>query len=1167
MDDWARKIWTELQASTEQTVLYQNGKRCVCHIEQTTIQPNNSKLKSGGTYLVTGGLGGLGYLFAKHLAKHYAANLILTGRSPFNDEKQKKIKELKDLGGEAMYAEADVSDPIAMGDCVKRGKDRFGTINGVIHAAGIESDSTIIDKEIESFQRIIEPKINGTIALDEWLKNEALDFICYFSSSSAILGDFGCCDYAIGNRFQMAYAQYRNELHSGKTYVINWPVWKDGGMKIGNEETTDMYLKSSGQRFLEADEGIRLFEHILSQQDAQHLVIAGQSSRVSRFLGMTEPAIPEPAIQTPAAQEKREEIKTLSVEKRLEHDLKEHIHALLKISKDKLNLNKNWADFGFDSIYLAKFSNVLSKHFNIEVTPALFFGYSTLQELIGFFLTDHKELIEAFYRDDASEAQKPPEADMEIPAALVPENNNISDRQSHAEPIAIIGMSGRFPQADSVHELWDNLKNGKHCISDIPKERRDWGGADGDPEKAVPRWGAFLKNIDRFDPLFFQISPKEAENMDPRQRIFLEEAWHTFEDAGYMGHWIKGKSCGVYVGVEEGEYAHLTGDTDYINGTQNATLSARIAYALDLKGPNMALTAACSSGLVAIHQACSALRQGDCEMALAGGVSLNISQMSFEVLTRAEMLSPNGQCKVFDQDANGLVPGEAVAAVLLKPLSKAIEDKDYIYGCIKASGVNYDGKTNGITAPNPFSQAELIESIYEKNEINPLDIQYVMAHSTGSNLGDPLEVQALTSVFSTYTKQKQFCMISSIKPLIGHTFAASGVVALISMLMAMKNKTIPATHHCESDNPYIQFKESPFVLCKENRPWIRKNQKPRMGTISTTGISGTNAHAVIEEYIPDEQPITHRHKESAECPQVIVLSAQNDDRLQDAVSRMIAYLEQNQNLSLPDVAYTLQAGRKAMEARLAVVVNNQEQLVRKLKEYAEAMKNGGVSGQQGSLYTGHTEGMIEEDDAVLQVLARERNLENIAECWVKGYQILWELLHEGDDVRMIPLPGYPFARERYWASSGKHQSEAANPHAQDMKKEVAEPYGETHMHKIIVQFLARELGISEDRINFKRNFLDYGMDSILGRKLMRHIEKTTQMKMTGREILEYQTVQTLSAHLALQAERHNQSAAAHQIKSTYTDEQIIGLMQEVAQGKLDFKSVQNIIEGSKSYES
>ena len=248
-----------------------------------------------------------------------------------------------------------------------------------------------------------------------------------------------------------------------------------------------------------------------------------------------------------------------------------------------------------------------------------------------------------------------------------------------------------------------------------------------------------------------------------------------------------------------------------------------------------------------------------------------------------------------------------------------------------------------------------------------------------------------------------------------------------------------------------------------------------------------------------------------------------------------------------------------MEARLAIVANNQEQLVRKLKEYVEAMKNGGVSGQQRSLYTGYTEGILEEQEA-LQALAKERNLENIAECWVKGYQIPWELLHDGDHVRMVSLPGYPFARERYWVSSGTQQSEAVKQHSQYMS-------GETHIQKIIVQFLARELDISEDRINFKRNFLDYGMDSILGRKLMRHIEKTTQLKMAGREILECQTVQALSDHLALKAEKQNHSAAAHHIKGTYTDEQIIGLMQEVAQGKLDFKSVQNIIEGSKSYES
>ncbi|MGY3837443.1 SDR family NAD(P)-dependent oxidoreductase [Bacillus atrophaeus] len=1168
MEDWARKIWTELQAASEQTVLYQDEQRYVSIIEPTAIQAGNSLLKHGGTYLITGGLGGLGYLFAKHLAAKYAANIILTGRSPVNEEKQNQIQKLKNLGSCVIYAEADVCDPIAMGDCVKRGIERFGAINGVIHAAGLESESAIFEKEMESFRHIIEPKINGTIALDEWLKKETLDFICYFSSSSAILGDFGFCDYAIGNRFQMAYAHYRNDhLNQGKTFVINWPVWKDGGMAIGNAETTDMYLKSSGQRLLEADEGIGIFERILSQQDTQHLIIAGQPSRARRFLGLNEHIQPEPALSTHPVIERQDENKSLSVEKRLEMDLKEHIHTLLKISKDKLEMNKNWADFGFDSIYLAKFSNLLSDHYKIEVTPALFFGYSTLKELIRYFLTDHKEMIEEFYREDVRKQPvlpKSPVATDDAAAAKGEESRKRkSVQQNHAEPIAIIGMSGRFPQADTVQEFWDNLKNGKNCISEIPKERWDWRDGNGDSEKAVPRWGAFLNDIDRFDPLFFQISPKEAESMDPRQRIFLEEAWHTFEDAGYMGKRIKGKSCGVYVGVEEGEYTHLTGDTDYINGTQNATLSARIAYALDLKGPNMSLTAACSSGLVAIHQACSALRQGDCEMALAGGVSLNMTQMSYAALTRAEMLSPNGQCKVFDQDANGLVPGEAAAAVLLKPLSKAIEDKDHIYGCIKASGVNYDGKTNGITAPNPFSQTELIESIYDKFQINPLDIQYVMAHSTGSNIGDPLEVQALTRAFNKYTKQKQFCAIGSIKSLIGHTFAASGVVSLISMLMAMNDQTIPATHHCETSNSYIQFNESPFVLHKENQAWKKKNGMPRVGTISTTGISGTNAHAVVEEY-----DVTPSH--STECPQVIVLSAQNAERLQAVARKMLEYAERNE-FSLPDFAYTLQVGREAMEARLAMIVNNKEELVRKLKEYDEAVKNGESFETFASLFTGNAEENQElQDETVLQVFVKENNLQKIAQYWTKGNDMSWELLHNGNEVRTIPLPGYPFERERYWVSAGKKEQDRPKAIKQSIEEnetvQVLEDQSiQEKMQECIVQFLSRELNLTRHQISFKRKFLDYGLDSILGRKLMRHIEKNVHIKITGRDILEFQTVQSLAAHLALKADGQNQPIKVPSTKKTssYTDEQIIGMMKEVAQGKLDFKSVQTIIEGSK----
>ncbi|ASB65454.1 Polyketide synthase PksL [Bacillus velezensis] len=282
--DWMRTIWDELKAETDHTVFLEEGKRYVYHTEPTGLTKENSRIRTGGTYLITGGLGGLGYLFARHLARNYQANVILTGRSPINEEKKEKMKDLENLGAGVLYAEADVCDPIGMGDCIKRAKERFGAIHGVIHAAGIESRTSVFENEIGNFRSTLEPKINGSLLLDEWLKNETPDFICYFSSTSAVLGDFGCCDYAVANRFQMAYARYKNEQsESGNAFVINWPLWKNGGMAVGGEETTGMYLKSSGQRLLETDEGIELFERIISQDNTQCLVIAGERSRAERF--------------------------------------------------------------------------------------------------------------------------------------------------------------------------------------------------------------------------------------------------------------------------------------------------------------------------------------------------------------------------------------------------------------------------------------------------------------------------------------------------------------------------------------------------------------------------------------------------------------------------------------------------------------------------------------------------------------------------------------------------------------------------------------------------------------------------------------------------------------------------------------------------------------------
>ena len=240
-------------------------------------------------------------------------------------------------------------------------------------------------------------------------------------------------------------------------------------------------------------------------------------------------------------------------------------------------------------------------------------------------------------------------------------------------------------------------------------------------------------------------------------------------------------------------------------------------------------------------------------MALVGGVNLMITPMFHIGMGQAGMLSPDGQCYVFDQRANGMVPGEAVAVVLLKPLSKAVADQDHIYGCIKASGVNYNGKGNGITAPNPLSQAKLLQDIYDQYHINPETIQYIIPQSLGSKLGDPIEIQVLTDTFAKYTGKKQYCAIGSVKPLIGHTFAASGVVSLISMLMAMKHRTILAMNNYETSNEYIDFKNSPFMPNRENQEWLSPDNQPRIGAISTTGTNGTNAHAVIEEYLPREK--------------------------------------------------------------------------------------------------------------------------------------------------------------------------------------------------------------------------------------------------------------------------------------------------------------------------
>lgn len=1099
----------ELNASKIESVLYQNSKRHVCKVQPTRIQAGSSTLlKSGGTYLITGGLGGLGYLLAEHLAGKHTVNLILTGRSALDAAKQAKIEALEKRDSRVFYLQADVCDRTRMEEGLAEARSQFGRVHGVLHAAGLVGAESILDKDDRRFQQVLDSKVKGTLLLDELLQGEPeLDFTCYFSSSSAIIGDFGSCDYSIANRFQMAYGELRN----GTTFVINWPLWKAGGMHFEKKENTEAYFKTSGQRFLEVEEGLAIFDRILSQNRTQHLVMVGQPSRIERMLGLAKSAAPTPVpvdsgSNTSCGKGRRPEMKGFTLEQCVEWDLKEQISSVLKIPRTKLDVEENLADFGFDSISLAEFAGFLSKHYSIAVTPALFFDHSTIRALTQFYAVTHGEAMRGFYQEQAASAPA-------IAAAPVAPNVSTPSKRpsrkktgkarfaaggavrSAQEPIAIVGISGRFPQASNVQELWKNIRDGKEAITAVLSDRWDWR-----EEKGMGKWGGFVPDVDRFDPLFFKISPKEAEYIDPKQRLFLQEAWHALEDAGYMGERIRGTACGVYVGVEEGEYGFLAGEDSPLNSNQNATLAARISYALNLKGPNMAITAACSSGLVAIHQACQALRQGECDMALAGGVSLLVSPMIHNGMGKLDMLSPDGTCFVFDGRANGLVPSEAVAVVVLKPLSKALEDGDQIYGCIKGSAVNYDGQTNGITAPSPASQADLLHQVYKRFGINPADIQFVLSHSVGSRLGDPIEVQALTNAFRRHTDRTQYCALGSIKPLIGHTFAASGVVSLISMLMAMKERTIPALHNYESSNDYINLTDSPFVIHTKNRSWTTADERPRLGAVSTTGISGTNAHLVVEEYIPAQQEAVDQ--EPTEAPQIIVLSAKNRERLDEVAAQLLAFLEADESLKLPDIAHTLKVGRDEMEARLAMVVQSRDELMQGLRGY---LKKGDapIVLYLGDLNESHSEILdllaVITGETVLRALLAEGNLGKLALYWAKGGKIPWEALQGGASARRISLPTYPFERRRCWltaptiarrelttqslpAVAAASASEAA-PVSEEQDLAIAEDLQER-----VIGIISELVGLKPAELKVNKPLDHYGFDSILFMQLLQQIQ-------------------------------------------------------------------------------
>ena len=525
-----------------------------------------------------------------------------------------------------------------------------------------------------------------------------------------------------------------------------------------------------------------------------------------------------------------------------------------------------------------------------------------------------------------------------IPAPTTARQEGVASPVDEPTDIAIIGLAGRYPMADSLEEFWTNLQAGRDCVTEIPSERwhheRYFDEDRRTPGKTYSKWGGFLNGVDRFDPLFFNISPREAEMMDPQERLFLECVYEAIEDAGYTRASLAAGEAsrylgspapvGVYVGVMYEEY-QLYGAQEQARGKPVAlpgspsSIANRVSYFFNFNGPSMAVDTMCSSSLTAIHLACESLKRGECQLAIAGGVNVSIHPNKYLVLGQGRFVSSNGRCTSFGAGGDGYVPGEGVGAVLLKPLVAATADGDQIYGVIKGSAINHGGKTNGYSIPNPNAQAHVIGGVFKRAGIDPRTVSYVEAHGTGTSLGDPIEISALTKTFGEYTDDTQFCAIGSVKSNIGHCESAAGIAGVTKVLLQLKHRQLVPSLHSETLNPNIDFAHSPFTVPQSLVEWLRPvvatrtdhsrvREHPRIAGVSSFGAGGSNAHVVIEEYVPDT-PVVERH---SGVPALIPLSAKNDDRLTHVVTNLHHFLtsQPRPDLDLAALAYTLQVGRE-----------------------------------------------------------------------------------------------------------------------------------------------------------------------------------------------------------------------------------------------------------------
>ena len=898
------------------------------HVGKNVLRIPAPPLDGEGTVLITGGTGGLGALVARHLVRSHGVRslLLASRRGPEAEGAEELVAELEELGADVSVAACDVADR-AQVKMLLEGVGAAQPLVGVVHAAGVLDDGLVGSLTPERVHGVLAPKVGGAWHLHELTEDIELRAFVLFSSLAGTLGNPGQAAYAAGNAFLDGLASQRRAGGLVGSSLA-WGPWAGAGMAESLGEGERAQLERSGVKPFSSEQGLAIFDAACELDRPRLAPVALDLGVLRGFArdGVLPPVLGE-LVRAPASGRRRSRSSGVLAKRlagleegereRLAVELvREHAAAVLgHASAERVDASLAFKDLGFDSLAAVELRNRLVGEAGVQLPATLVFDHPTPVALAKFLVA---ELLDE-------------RADVKLP---------VRRAKRADEPIAVVGVGCRFPGGvRSAEELWELVAAGGDAIGGFPEDR-GWdleGLYDPDPGSlgsSYVREGGFLEGAGEFDAGFFGVSPREALAMDPQQRLLLEVCWEAIEGAGIDPAALRGSSTGVFAGVGSSGYGAGAGGEGLegylLTGSIASVVSGRVAYTFGLEGPAVSVDTACSSSLVALHLAAGALRQGECSLALAGGVTVMATPGLFVEFSRQRGLAPDGRCKSFGDGADGTGWSEGAGMILLERLSDAQRHGHPILGVLRGSAVNQDGASNGLTAPNGPSQQRVIMQALADAGLEPADVDAVEAHGTGTTLGDPIEAQALLATYGRDRPEDAPLWLGSIKSNIGHAAAASGIAGVIKVLMALQREQLPRTLHAEHPTTEVDWDAGSVALLSQSRPWERNGRARRAG-VSSFGISGTNAHVILEE-APREPVPASTPKHDPTDVLAWVVSGRGDEGLRAQARRLSGHL--TSELDPAGIALSL-AGRPLLENRAAVLGGSLDELLKGLADLAE----------------------------------------------------------------------------------------------------------------------------------------------------------------------------------------------------------------------------------------